>query len=118
MEAVQDIGVSTREQLASANELSRLVEQIRGIAAQSTGDAAGVSADSQRLERLAGHLLDLCRQFEVSGTNQTEHPAVPIAVEQPASMPRNTALRADDAFESGDTCWTVTAAMGQVPALR
>ncbi|TCD22183.1 methyl-accepting chemotaxis protein [Pseudomonas sp. IC_126] len=118
MEAVQDIGVSTREQLASANELSRLVEQIRGIAAQSTGDAAGVSADSQRLERLAGHLLDLCRQFEVSGTNQTEHPAVPIAVEHPASMPRNTVLRADDTFEPGHTRWPVTAVMGQAPALR
>lgn len=101
MEAVQDIGVSTREQLASANELSRLVEQILGIAAQSTGDAAGVSADSQRLERLAGHLLDLCRQFKVSGTNQTEHPAMPNAVEHPDSMQRDTVLRADSAIRAG-----------------
>lgn len=80
IEAVQVIGVSTREQLASADALSALVEQIRAVAAQSASDAVGVSGDSQRLERLAGHLLNLCRQFEVSGEGQVESTMAPGAL--------------------------------------
>ena len=84
IEAVQSIGVSTREQLASAAELSALVEQVRAVAEQSACDAEGVSGDSQRLEHLARHLLELCRQFEVSGEAQPEPALAGDALARPA----------------------------------
>ena len=69
IEAIQAIGVSTREQLAATAEVARLIEQVRGIADETARDAAEVAEDSQRLARLAEHLTGLCGEFQVSRTD-------------------------------------------------
>ncbi|MCY1550220.1 hypothetical protein D9M68_864560 [compost metagenome] len=66
IEAIQAIGVSTREQLAATAEVARLIEQVRGIADETSRDAAEVAEDSQRLAKLAEHLTSLCGEFRVS----------------------------------------------------
>ena len=66
IEAIQAIGVSTREQLAATAEVGRLIEQVRQIADETARDAGEVAADSQRLDELAQHLNGLCSQFQVS----------------------------------------------------
>ncbi|WP_279824062.1 methyl-accepting chemotaxis protein [Pseudomonas sp. GD03944] len=66
IEAIQAIGVSTREQLAATEEVARLIEQVRGIAGETARDAAEVAEDSQRLTQLAEHLTSLCGEFHVS----------------------------------------------------
>jgi len=70
IEAVSIIGVSTREQLASAGEMTRLVEQVRTVAARTNDDVTTVAEDSQHLEQLAERLRNLCQQFQVSGSRQ------------------------------------------------
>ncbi|SDH19895.1 methyl-accepting chemotaxis protein [Pseudomonas flavescens] len=66
IEAIQVIGVSTREQLTATAEVARLIEQVRQVAAQTVRDAGEVAGDSQRLASLAEHLNGLCGQFHVS----------------------------------------------------
>jgi methyl-accepting chemotaxis protein len=67
IEAIQSIGVSTREQLAATSEVGRLIQQVRSIADDTARDAQEVAHDSQRLEQLAGNLGQLCSEFHVSG---------------------------------------------------
>ncbi|WP_374990433.1 methyl-accepting chemotaxis protein [Pseudomonas sp. G34] len=66
IEAIQAIGVSTREQLAATTEVARLIEQVRQVAGDTARDAGEVAGDSQRLAGLAEHLNGLCGQFQVS----------------------------------------------------
>ncbi|MFI8607602.1 methyl-accepting chemotaxis protein [Pseudomonas sp. NPDC077649] len=74
IEAIQSIGVSTREQLAATSEVGRLIQQVRSIADDTARDAQEVAHDSQRLEQLAGTLGQLCSEFHVSG-------AAPVVVD-------------------------------------
>src|SRR5690606_36750122 len=77
VEAISVIGVSTREQLANAGEMNRLVEEIGTVADHTRNEADRVAEDSQRLERLAEQLRTLCQQFRVGA--QPEHLACPAA---------------------------------------
>jgi len=77
VEAISVIGVSTREQLANAGEMTRLVEEIGSVADHTRNEADRVAEDSQRLERLAEQLRTLCQQFRVGA--QPEHLAIPAA---------------------------------------
>ncbi|WP_231570148.1 methyl-accepting chemotaxis protein [Pseudomonas sp. BIGb0408] len=71
IEAIQAIGVSTREQLAATAEVARLIEQVRQVAGDTARDAGEVAGDSQRLASLAEHLNGLCDQFHVSQNRAT-----------------------------------------------
>ncbi|UCJ17839.1 methyl-accepting chemotaxis protein [Pseudomonas sp. MM211] len=71
IEAIQAIGVSTREQLAATAEVARLIEQVRQVAGETARDAGEVAGDSQRLASLAEHLNGLCDQFHVSQNRVT-----------------------------------------------
>ena len=79
IEAVSIIGVSTREQLASAGEMARLVEQVRTVAARTSVDAATVAEDSQHLEQLAERLRNLCQQFQVSDSRPRSEADLPVS---------------------------------------
>ena len=71
IEAIQTIGVSTREQLAATTEVARLIEQVRQVAGDTARDAGEVAGDSQRLASLAEHLNGLCGQFRISQSRVT-----------------------------------------------
>ena len=71
IEAIQTIGVSTREQLAATTEVARLIEQVRQVAGDTARDAGEVAGDSQRLASLAEHLNGLCGQFQISQSRVT-----------------------------------------------
>jgi methyl-accepting chemotaxis protein len=66
IEAIQAIGVSTREQLSATSEVSRLIDKVRSIADETARDTQEVAQDSQRLEQLATNLGQLCGEFRVS----------------------------------------------------
>jgi methyl-accepting chemotaxis protein len=96
IEAIQAIGVSTREQLAATSEVARLIEQVRGIADETARDAAEVAEDSLRLAKLAEHLTSLCGEFQVS------HAEAPRAApaSPPAALP-SAAYQALPAYSPG-----------------
>jgi methyl-accepting chemotaxis protein len=87
IEAIKSIGVSTREQLTAAAEVERLIEQARGIAADTARGAAEVAEDSLRLERLAGNLSGLCAGFRISGPAPSRQQALLQASAPVALLP-------------------------------
>ena len=68
VEAIKSIGASTRSQLATADEVERLIALARTIATDTAQGAADVAEESQRLEQLAGNLGELCTNFRISST--------------------------------------------------